>query len=368
MRTLIALSAVLTLMLSCSGGSGGGAGSGNGSGAGNTPRYSVGGGLSGLTGTVTLQNNGVDDLSIVTNGQFTFPSSLTEGAAYEVTVKTQPPGQLCTVVNGTGTISGANVTSVTVTCNAVMNYSVGGSLTGFSQTVVLQNNGVDDLSIVTNGPFTFSSSLADGAAYEVTVKTQPPGQICIVGNGTGTISGANVTNVTVTCNTAYSVGGVLSGLTGTVTLQNNGTDDLTIGTTTGSFNFSALVADGASYQVTVKTQPPNQVCTVGNGAGLISGASVTNVTVTCEAALAWDAPVSDIDGSPVTGVAGYRIYYGTSPGVYTGSIDVGSTPRYAIADFSAAVPPGAYYISVTAYDADGTTESSFSNEITMTNN
>lgn len=70
----------------------------------------------------------------------------------------------------------------------------------------------------------------------------------------------------------------------------------------------------------------------------------------------------------MTDVAGYRIYYGMNPGVYTGSIDVGSTPRYAIGDFSAAVPHGAtYYISVTAYDADRT-ESSFSNEITMTNN
>jgi uncharacterized protein YfaP (DUF2135 family) len=100
---------------------------------------------------------------------------------------------------------------------------------------------------------------------------------------------------------------------------------------------------------------------------MISGANVTAMTVTCETALAWDAPVSDIDGSVVVGVAGYKIYYGTEPGVYTGSIDVGNSTRYAIADFSAVVPRGvAYYITVTAYDADMTTESACSNEIVKT--
>jgi hypothetical protein len=358
MRKLTVLAVFMILVFSCSSGGGGG----------NTPGYSIGGSLSGLSHTVVLQNNGTDDLTIGTNGAFTFSTSLADGTAYAVTVKTQPLGQICTVGNGTGTISGANVTNVTVTCNAVVGYSVSGSLSGLSHTVVLQNNGADDLTIGTNGPFTFPAPVADGTAYEVTVKTQPTGQICIVGNGTGTISGANVTNVTVTCYVAYSVSGVLSGLTGTVTFQDNGADDLTVGAD-GSFTFSTLVADGTPYNVTVKTQPSTQVCTVGNGSGLIPGADVTNVIVTCEAALAWDAPVYEIDGSPVIGVAGYRIYYGTAPGVYTGSIDVGSTPRYAIADFSAAVPHGVtYYLSVTAYDADGTTESSFSNEITMTNN
>jgi hypothetical protein len=360
MRTMVALSAVMMLIFSCSSGGGGGGG--------NTPTYSVGGLLSGLSQTVVLQNNGADDLSLGTNGPFTFPASLADGTAYNVTVKTQPSGQICVIGNGTGTISGANVTSVTVTCNAVTSYTVGGDLSGLTGMVTLQNNGTDDLTLGTNSPFTFPASLADGTAYDVTVKTQPSGQICVVGNGAGTISGGNVTNVTVTCYPAYSVGGVLSGLTGTVTLQNNGTDDISIGSN-GSFIFPALVADGAPYQVTVKTQPSSQVCTVGNGSGLIPGANVINVTITCEAAFAWDEPVSEIDGSPIIGVGGYRIYYGTSPGVYTGSIDVGSTPRFAIADFSAAVPHGAtYYISVTAYDADKTTESSFSNEITMTNN
>ena len=46
-------------------------------------------------------------------------------------------------------------------------------------------------------------SLANGAAYNVTVKAQPanPSQTCVVTNGMGTIAGANITNIVVTCTT-----------------------------------------------------------------------------------------------------------------------------------------------------------------------
>src|SRR5262249_46234845 len=46
---------------------------------------------------------------------------------------------------------------------------------------------------------TFSTSLATGAAYNVTVKANPTGQLCTVANGSGTIGSANITNVAVTC-------------------------------------------------------------------------------------------------------------------------------------------------------------------------
>jgi hypothetical protein len=81
-----------------------------------TPSYSVGGTVSGLTGTVLLQDNGGDDLSVAANGSFTFPTQLASGAAYAVTVKAQPSGQTCTVSGGTGTVGSVNVTSVAVTC------------------------------------------------------------------------------------------------------------------------------------------------------------------------------------------------------------------------------------------------------------
>ena len=54
---------------------------------------------------------------------------------------------------------------------------------------------LDTLSVAANGSFTFATQLACGAAYSVTVQTDPSGQTCTVANGSGTVGSANVTNV-----------------------------------------------------------------------------------------------------------------------------------------------------------------------------
>lgn len=79
--------------------------------------YSVGGTISGLSGTVVLQNNSGDNLSISSNGSFTFNTSLAPGSIYNATVKTYPTGQTCTVTNGSGTIAASNITNISVTCS-----------------------------------------------------------------------------------------------------------------------------------------------------------------------------------------------------------------------------------------------------------
>ena len=97
------------------------------------------------------------------------------------------------------------MTNVAVTCTSNATYSVGGTVSGLSGSVVLQDNGGDNLTVSANGSFTFATKLAAGASYNVTVKTNPTGQTCTIANGTGTIGSANVTNVTVTC-TANAAG------------------------------------------------------------------------------------------------------------------------------------------------------------------
>ena len=80
------------------------------------PTYTIGGTISGLNGTVTLQNNAGDNKSISADGPFTFSTSISDGSTYHVTVLTQPSGQTCSVSSGSGTASSGDVTSVSVTC------------------------------------------------------------------------------------------------------------------------------------------------------------------------------------------------------------------------------------------------------------
>ena len=270
--------------------------------------YTIGGSVSGLGAgnSVVLLNNGGDALTRNANGSFTFATPIASGATYSVTVGTQPVGQTCSVSNGAGTVVASNVTNVTVNCTT-NTYTIGGSVSGLGagNSVVLLNNGGDALTRNANGSFTFATPLANGAAYAVTVGTQPVGQTCSVSNGTGTVASANVTNVAVNCVNVptYTIGGSVSGLvTGkTVGLLNNGGDALTVNAN-GSFTFATALTSGSAYAVTVGTQPVGQVCTVSNGTGTVASANVTNVAVSC---------VNMISGPTSTGT-------GTATGTLTG--------------------------------------------------
>ena len=179
--------------------------------------------VSGLppTSRVTLQNNGGDDLTLTGNGAFAFPTRVT--GAYSVAVLTQPDIAFCTVSNGVGTAT-ANVSNVTVSC--VPTWAVGGTLTGLPMgDSVTLSNGTDTLTLQGDGSFAFPARTP--GAYAVTVQTQPSGASCSVTNGSGTAT-ADVSAVTVTCSSGYSIGGSLTGLPGgaSLTLQNNAGDAL----------------------------------------------------------------------------------------------------------------------------------------------
>jgi hypothetical protein len=194
---------------------------------------------------------------------------------------------VCTVAGGAGTIGSTNVTNVRVTC-ASSTFSVGGTVVGLQGTgLVLQNNGGDDLAVNQEGLFTFSSGLASGAGYNVTVRTQPsdPTQACTVTNARGTIGNSDVGNIVVSCSTSdFSVGGTVRNLQGTgLVLRNNGGDELTIDAS-GTFAFDTALPTGARYDVTIARQPhdPDQTCSVSNGSGVVGESNVTSIDVNCE--------------------------------------------------------------------------------------
>ena len=112
---------LILLLAACSGG-------GDDDNGGGSDVYTIGGSVSGLTGTgLVLQNNGADDLEISADGDFTFTTAVADLSSFTVTVLTQPtsPNQTCVVTNETGDVNRMNVTTVTVSCTDFANLLVG---------------------------------------------------------------------------------------------------------------------------------------------------------------------------------------------------------------------------------------------------
>jgi len=93
-------------------------------------------------------------------------------------------------------------------------FRLGGTITGLvGSGLTLRTNLFDQLQPTANGAFTFVVPVADGTAYSVSVATPPsnPIQSCTVTNGSGTIAGANVSNIAVDCVTPATNGALDAG-------------------------------------------------------------------------------------------------------------------------------------------------------------
>ena len=162
-----------------------------------TNSYTVGGTVSGLSGSglVLSLNSGAQTLPVNANGSATFPTALASGAAYTVTVGAQPsgPAQTCTVANGSGTVGAANVTSISITCSNVLRA----------------------VSVVTTGaPFTATppipASVADGTVLTFTI-TLGNGTQLLAASGCGGSLGGNVfTTAPITANCTITVSAQLT--------------------------------------------------------------------------------------------------------------------------------------------------------------
>ena len=80
-----------------------------------------------------------------------------------------------------------------------------------------------------------------------------------------------------------------------------------------------------------------------------------------QASLWWTAPTTNTDGTLLTNLAGYNIYYGTASGDYTHNVNVGNVTNYTVSSLAA----GTYYFAATAYNTTGN-QSAYSNEVSTT--
>jgi hypothetical protein len=79
--------------------------------------------------------------------------------------------------------------------------------------------------------------------------------------------------------------------------------------------------------------------------------TVQNTTVTGSAVLGITAPTVNTDGTPLTDLAGFRIYYGSAPGSLTQTVNLAdpTVTSYTVSNLAS----GTWYFGATAYATDG---------------
>ncbi len=195
---------------------------------------------------------------------------------------------------------------------------------------------------------TLSGCLSDESA-DGAITPRPPGT-----NAAPTISGNPAGAVTI--GNAYSF---------TPNASDPEGDTLTFGvqnmprwaafeTATGELSGSPSLGDIGVYNgITISVSD-------GPNSASLAAFSVTVTQVALgSATLSWTPPTQNVDGSQLTDLAGYRIYYGTARGTYLTSIQINNPgiATYVVENLT----PNTYYFVSTAFKSNGV-ESEFSNE------
>lgn len=143
-----------------------------------------------------------------------------------------------------------------------------------------------------------------------------------------------------------------AGATTTLTWQSEGTDSCSASggwsgerPTSGS-EATAAIAESTTFTLTCSGPQGNAMAMI-------------EVAATGELSISWQPPTENVDGSPLTDLGGYTIYYGEDSGDYTQQARV--EDPYAT-DFRVTLEQGEYYVAMTALDLEGN-ESALSNEV-----
>lgn len=189
------------------------------------PVRSLRGDINGITGPLTISAGEGHTITLVPSAAstFEFPTPFAVGSPYQVSIVQAPADRTCYIDRPSGIINDNDFEEVRIACvglgernpflpvsnhsRRIVEYTIGGIITGLTGTLDILNNGVDLLTTAMNGMFTFNTTLTNGQAYNVTVASQPAGQTCVVTDGSGTVDKANVTSVSVSCaETNYCIG------------------------------------------------------------------------------------------------------------------------------------------------------------------
>lgn len=134
----------------------------------------------------------------------------------------------------------------------------------------------------------------------------------------------------------------------------NKPDWATFDPNTGRLTGQPTIADvGVFDAITIAASDGNATATLQAFSIEVTNAALGSIT------LSWSAPTQNEDGSALTDLAGYKLYYGKTSGAYTHEIRIDSPgiSTYVIDNLL----PATYYIVATSFNSSGV-ESRYSSE------
>ena len=266
-----------------------------------------------VAGAATLTISGTPKTSILSWHPYSFTPPTTVPSGYRATFAISGKPSWASFNTSNGTLSGMPETpNVGTSSTIVISVSDGAaraSLPAFTLKVMpnitptITGTPATTVTVGTHYSFTPKATEPDGDPLSFSVKNKPSWASFSIATGT---------------------------LSGTPATANVGTySNIVISTSTGHASASL-----AAFSITVKS----------------SGSSTTGTTGS--AALHWTAPTRNTNGSALTNLAGYHIYYGKSTSTMTTTITVANAgaTSYTVGNLAA----GTWYFAVNAYTTSGT--------------
>jgi hypothetical protein len=279
----------------------------SGCGSGVSAMKTASGATSGAAGTGTASTQillqGVPPSSVTVGAKYSFRPSVSSGNN-GVTFAIEGQPSWTTFDTTTGTLSGTPATR---------DVGLSGLIT------IIASDGANTGAL---GPFTISVSAS--AAAGLTISGTP---IASVVNGS-----------------AYSFTPATtdpSGVALTFSVK-NAPSWATFNSATGELSGTPTAADVATYSnITIGVS--NGTTSVSLPAFAIAVTQIANGSAT----LSWTAPTQNTNGTPLTNLAGYRIYYGTSETAMTQTVQIANSG--IVTDVVSNLSPGTWYFSIRAY-------------------
>ena len=243
--------------------------------------YQVGGQVLGLNGSVTLQLNQTENLTVNQNGDFQFATEFPSGAEYYVEVISATNNQACSLLNGNGIIAKADVSTVVVVCQDQNNPSrvaVAGNIAHLTDVLQMETANGILLLVTVDGAFTFNIPGVGPEVFPIRIRTQPRLRTCTIGQA-NEITVDNASAATITCQiTGYNVGGALINFTSgdrlvLHKLVNGAFDEeLVLNGPRPTYDFVTGVPINNDVSVIINEQPNSKSCS------FVAESSATNVT------------------------------------------------------------------------------------------